>query len=914
MTEVDENTSGLRSEQSLSGAFEEVLGSYLDARQSADRVDSSLAVWKLFEQIERLFEEALPNDQYPHIDVDSSVGMPGGEMTHTPWIAFLDDRETDTTQSGTYVVYLFRGDMSGVYLTYSQGVTRPTKLYGRSTGGALVQNRAERIRRRSPGLREANFQLDGEVDLAAQTDMAEDYEKSAIAHKLYEADKIPSDETLLSDLETLLQSYDRYLSQREEKQFPEINREKLDAAVENVIRPAIEGRGDLSENGKEHYQHGKIIPKATPKLTPESLASNPREAVLDALDADVNLLHHTYQRDFAEEFFRQADPTQIREEVSHLLYGSDDLTARVRRFREWGSERKTEEGKTAALRSTVASYLLCLSDPQEFAFCKTQKAYRPAAQVLLGEEEIPSDADERVAHARDFYKEVLSIFEEEYDLPFFDLMHVHIAFFVTQNAGGEEWGEGPLNSEEDFKTEFGETVRRDDPNVYKVATGEDGTRWDDFKEGGFLCVGWDEVGDLRQYGSEQDFREAFYEQYLDGLYEGVKRKASEKAGELWSLMEMKPGDRIVANEGESKVLGVGTVSEPGYEWKPEREEFGHVVHVDWDTSYRQSIESQGHWRFKTIKQLTPGFIDEHLETAPEPYSIEKATDGLFYKLGDFETWLRRLRKKKNLILQGPPGVGKTFVSKRLAYALMGERDEDRTHMVQLHQSYTYEDFIRGYRPTKEEGFRLKDGVFFKFCEQAKEDTGRDYVFIIDEINRGNLSKVFGELMMLIEPDKRGPGHAIQLSNRREEGDIYGNRFYVPENLYLIGMMNTADRSLAMVDYALRRRFAFVDMQPRFHDERYKAHLRKQGASEEMIEKIVSRLRALNEEIGKDDSLGEGFRIGHSYFCPGEKETPDDTWYREVVTREIEPLLKEYWFDASETAENHISDLKGDGNE
>jgi MoxR-like ATPase len=378
-------------------------------------------------------------------------------------------------------------------------------------------------------------------------------------------------------------------------------------------------------------------------------------------------------------------------------------------------------------------------------------------------------------------------------------------------------------------------------------------------------------------------------------------------------MEMKPGDRIVANEGESKVLGVGTVTEPGYEWKPEREEFGHVVHVDWDPSYEQSIERRPHWGFKTVKQLPSGFIEEHLETAPEPYSIEKATDGLFYERSDFETWLRRLRKKKNLILQGPPGVGKTFVSEKLAYALMGEKAEGRTEMVQLHQSYTYEDFIRGYRPTPGGNFQLKDGVFFQFCERAKEDPGRDYVFIIDEINRGNLSKIFGELMMLIEPDKRGPSHAIQLSNRREEGDPYGNQFYVPENLYLIGMMNTADRSLAMVDYALRRRFAFVEMEPRFDDKRFEAHLDRQGASDEMIEQVVSRLGSLNDAIAEDDSLGEGFRIGHSYFCPGEKETPDETWYQEVVTREIEPLLKEYWFDASETAENHINDLKGDSN-
>src|SRR5690606_1428410 len=185
------------------------------------------------------------------------------------------------------------------------------------------------------------------------------------------------------------------------------------------------------------------------------------------------------------------------------------------------------------------------------------------------------------------------------------------------------------------------------------------------------------------------------------------------------------------------------------------------------------------------------------------YTLDDALDGLFLSRDQFTYILDQLGRKRNVILEGPPGVGKTFIAKRVAWALLGEKDPSRVEMVQFHQSYAYEDFVQGWRPAEAGGFDLRNGIFYEFCERAAgDDPERPYVFIIDEINRGNLSKVFGELLMLIEGDKRGPDFAIPLtySRAREE------RFYVPRNLYVLGMMNTADRSLAMVDYALRRRF------------------------------------------------------------------------------------------------------------
>ena len=288
-----------------------------------------------------------------------------------------------------------------------------------------------------------------------------------------------------------------------------------------------------------------------------------------------------------------------------------------------------------------------------------------------------------------------------------------------------------------------------------------------------------------------------------------------------------------------------------------------------------------------------------------PYTLTDALDGLFIDPERFESILGLLKAKRTIILQGPPGVGKTFFSKRLAYALMGERSPARLGMVQFHQAYAYEDFVQGYRPSGT-GFRLKNGTFHKFCTQAADDPGNLYVFVVDEINRGNLSKVFGELMMLIERDKRGPEWAIPLAYSEDLED----KFYVPDNLYLIGLMNTADRSLAMVDYALRRRFAFVDLEPAFHTDQFNEYLVSVGAAPAFAKQVVERLSALNQRIEDDvANLGSGFRVGHSFFCAvDEDEVPNQAWFRQIVHTEIEPLLREYWFDDPVKAKDLVSEL------
>ena len=286
--------------------------------------------------------------------------------------------------------------------------------------------------------------------------------------------------------------------------------------------------------------------------------------------------------------------------------------------------------------------------------------------------------------------------------------------------------------------------------------------------------------------------------------------------------------------------------------------------------------------------LTSGSIDI--------YTDERFLNEVYMSALDLQKLKALIKKKQNIILQGAPGVGKTFTAERLAYTLMGEIDKQRVEMVQFHQNYSYEDFILGYKPNADGGFELKHGVFYKFCKKALNTPDKDFFFIIDEINRGNLSKIFGELLMLIENTYRGK--EIKLAYTDE-------LFTVPKNLYIIGMMNTADRSLAMIDYALRRRFSFFEMYPGFATEGFKSYQLSLG--NEKLDKLIQGIQTLNEAISSDDSLGNGFCIGHSYFCNQTEFSME--WLENVVEYDIEPMLKEYWFDDIQKYESHISLLR-----
>lgn len=439
-------------------------------------------------------------------------------------------------------------------------------------------------------------------------------------------------------------------------------------------------------------------------------------------------------------------------------------------------------------------------------------------------------------------------------------------------------------------------TNRVDSNVKEIdywiySPGDNACMWDEFYNLGIMGIGWDDVTDLKEFTSKEEIKN-----YMKKVYD-PSYSYKNNAHCLWQFAnEIKIGDVIFVKKGMHKIIGKGVVTSE-YIYDSARETYKHIRKVEWTN--KGEWEHPGQAVMKTLTCISPYpdyvqrllslFAEDILEETSEqieikypPYTKDDFLNKVYMDEDTYNTLTELLEAKYNVILQGAPGVGKTFAAKRLAYSIMGQKDTSRVAMVQFHQSYSYEDFIQGYRPSKD-GFELVNGAFYKFCKEAEEDNERPYFFIIDEINRGNLSKILGELMMLIEKDKRG--EKIKL--------LYSNEWFtVPQNVRIIGMMNTADRSLALMDYALRRRFAFFDFAPAFSSEGFKNYLSEKDSPK--LEKLIAAVESLNSTISTDESLGDGFRIGHSYFCTDDEIT--DEWLKSVVEYEVIPLIKEYWFD------------------
>ena len=433
----------------------------------------------------------------------------------------------------------------------------------------------------------------------------------------------------------------------------------------------------------------------------------------------------------------------------------------------------------------------------------------------------------------------------------------------------------------------------DTVHYWIYSPGDGARKWDEFYKRGVMGLGWHQIGDFNQYASKDEMKTAMKEK-ID-----PSRPYKNAAHATWQfLTEMKPGDIVFAKKGMHSLIGRGVVTSE-YIYDTEDAEYPNIRKINW--THNEEKPHPGQAVTKTLTDITAytdyvaklnalyegGADDDDVEPEekefPE-YSVEKYLEEVYMDGDSYDTLVELIRVKKNVILQGAPGVGKTFAAKRLAYSMMGVKDQERVMMVQFHQSYTYEDFIEGFRPSStSNGFEIKKGSFYNFCKKAADDLENEYFFIIDEINRGNLSKIFGELFMLIENDKRG--NALQLLYSDE-------KFFVPANVYIIGMMNTADRSLAMLDYALRRRFAFFEMKPGFDSDGFHEYRMALGNSK--FDRLIDCVEKLNTVIEADDSLGEGFCIGHSYFC--NLKTVTDKALSNIVEYEMVPLLKEYWYD------------------
>lgn len=440
-------------------------------------------------------------------------------------------------------------------------------------------------------------------------------------------------------------------------------------------------------------------------------------------------------------------------------------------------------------------------------------------------------------------------------------------------------------------------------HYWLYSPGDGATIWDECYSNGIMAIGWDEIGDLCSYGSKDEMKQA--------MKETIDPNKSHKmaAHATWQFAnDMKPGDIVFAKKGMHLIVGRGVV-ESDYIFDDDRQHYKNIRKVRW--THKGEWDHPGQAAMKTLTDITSytdyveklnalfesDIIDnvEEQEIEYPAYDAEKFLEEVYMDKESYDTLAGLILNKKNVILQGAPGVGKTFAAKRLAYSIMGVKAPTRVMMVQFHQSYSYEDFIMGFRPS-EKGFELKHGAFYNFCKKAEIDSDNEYFFIIDEINRGNLSKIFGELFMLIESDKRGIELQLLYSDEK---------FSVPNNVYIIGMMNTADRSLAMLDYALRRRFAFYEMKPGFDSDGFREY--RMELESEKFDRLINCVENLNSAIAADESLGEGFCIGHSYFC-NIKDATDKT-LSGIVEFELIPLLKEYWFDEPAKVKDWTNNLR-----
>ena len=458
-----------------------------------------------------------------------------------------------------------------------------------------------------------------------------------------------------------------------------------------------------------------------------------------------------------------------------------------------------------------------------------------------------------------------------------------------------------------------ETLEATKQRVWILAAGASGEMLKDFIESDSIAIGWDDLGDLSKFNDRVEIQ-----RQLQKAYPRITQRSPTALACFNFAVAMKEGDLVILKSGLTQVEAIAEVQSRQF-FDSARKSFKNRRKVRW--------LKKGPWKLNEsvpIKQFAQNTLVEitrspevveallalgqepvengHIDSIKPPYSFDDAITELFMTRAQCQAILGSLEYKKNVILQGPPGVGKTFVAKRLAFALAGTSSLHQIRTVQFHQSYSYEDFVQGIRPSLSgNGFEIRNGIFSDICLDAIADPQSKYILIIDEINRGNLSKILGELMLLLEHDKRGDTNKIHLT--------YSNYpFYVPENLYVIGTMNTADRSLALVDYALRRRFRFFNLEPMLASPGFQKKLVDAGLSAETAKFINERIFALNTAIKNDRSLGAGFQIGHSHFTPPGYVSDANEWYQNIIKYEIAPLLEEYWFDDLTIAKREIDKL------
>ncbi len=583
--------------------------------------------------------------------------------------------------------------------------------------------------------------------------------------------------------------------------------------------------------------------------------------------------------------FAKEDPEGLRELFRKLYDESRDLSDRIKVFIAYAEDKK-RNNKSSDWKSTfqdlrAISVYLWLRYPDKYYIYKYAEI-RPTAEILesdilpyksadvenlIGAFKICDQIHDHIIRNHNITDLIRSLLTDKcYPDPEYRTLTADIVFYISRYFGQDVWF--PVNYNPGFTVDDWVALLNDNDVFGKSSL----TMMKRLKDigGQATCTELSE-----KYGRSKNW-------YNTG--------ASSLAKRIVAKTNCPTMNRDAVNYKYWPVLFVGKSapkeSRGSYIWKlrPELDKALDLVDLSKYPLYsdKNTIEMETDADVLETVESVNGSIDK--DTPYERYTVDDFLSEVFMDEEEYLKLKGIVLRKKNVILQGAPGVGKTFTAKRLAYSLMGMKDNSRVAMIQFHQNYTYEDFIMGYKPDGAD-FKLKTGIFYDFCNKARRDPDNSYFFIIDEINRGNLSKIFGELLQLIEADYRGEDTFLAYNHEP---------FSVPDNLYIIGMMNTADRSLALIDYALRRRFSFYRMSPGFGSKGFKEY--QTGIGEELFDSFINAVVALNKAIAEDPALGDGFQIGHSYLCLGKDEEYTDDWLHSVLEYDIIPTLQEYWFD------------------
>ena len=440
-------------------------------------------------------------------------------------------------------------------------------------------------------------------------------------------------------------------------------------------------------------------------------------------------------------------------------------------------------------------------------------------------------------------------------------------------------------------------------NHWVIGCGVNSNQWENFKKNNLIAIGWDNLGDLSKFKSKQDIFDKLKDEYRSDENDPDPRNDALCCYDF--VNTMKVNDVVFVKKGTSKLIAYGRII-GDYRYDENLNDYRSIRSVEWINITEKDIKPI------TGKTLTnfnkyPETVDLFLKLMSNENNDKREAEELkdtFFSEEFFNNIIATLKVKKNIILQGPPGTGKTFISKKIANKIAGKKEN--IFSIQFHQSYSYEEFVIGYKPNSEGNFAIQKGSLIQICERAQQNESENFVMFIDEINRANISKVFGELLSLIENDKRGPENAVKILY--SENDM---NFYIPSNLYFICAMNTADRSLKMVDYALRRRFSFFEFKPEFNKPEFKNFLKDKNVNAKTIDRIVNNISKVNQQISDDNfELGDGYCIGHSYFCPkgNSSDSFGDQWYEQIIEYEIKPLINEYYFDKPDQASELIDTL------